>query len=121
MGGVMRGNIYFVRMPRQQIKEHSCEIGRRPVVVVSSNPGNRTSRVVMVCPITTKIKNISCNVNINWSTITVPMQVLCNQITTIPIEALGELVGILTETDMRNVNIGILKSLGIKLNYEEVK
>ena len=38
MGGVMRGNIYFVRMPRQQIKEHSCEIGRRPCVVYRATP-----------------------------------------------------------------------------------
>lgn len=119
---ITRGDIYFITMPSQNTKaKHSCEKGRRPGVVVSSNIGNKTGRVILCCPITTKIKELSCNVNIAWSADSRPSQVLCNHITAIPIEMLTKRCGGLTEEEMWAVNAALLKSLGIRVNYEEVK
>lgn len=118
----MRGNVYFVRMPEHKTSvKHSCEWGYRPVVVVSSDRGNSTNDIVMACPITTKIKHLSCNVDVDWTADGRPSQVLCNQIVTLPRLELRYYKGHLTEDDMRRVNIAMLISLGIKVNYEEIE
>lgn len=116
----MRGTIYFVTLPGYDDVIHSCEQGYRPVVVVSSEVGNRTNNIAMVCPITTKIKKLSCNVNIEWNVNGKQSQVLCNQIMTIPQAYLTRRVGKITPTEQRQVDIAMLISLGVKVNYEEV-
>lgn len=118
----MRGNIYFVKMPEHKtILNHSCESGYRPVVVVSSHAGNRTSDIVMVCPITTKIKRLSCNVDIGWSNNGKQSQVLCNQIITLPKSALLYKRGFVTLKEQKQIDIAMLISLGINVNYNEVQ
>lgn len=118
----MRGEIYFVKMPEHTTtSRHSCEWGYRPVVVVSSEIGNRTADIVMACPVTTRIKRLSCNVDINWSLDGRQSQVLCNQIVTLPKAELRFCRGRLTPDELRNVNNAMLISLGIRANYEEVK
>ena len=119
---MIRGNIYFINMPRYDTTaQHSCEQGHRPVVVVSSNAGNRTSSIAMVCPITTKNKQLSCNVDIGWNVNGGKSQVLCNQITTVPRAILTDCVGHLNKEEMCRIDIALLISLGIKVNYNEVK
>lgn len=118
----MRGTIYFVKMPEHKTAlPHSCERGYRPVVVVSSHAGNKTSDIAMVCPITTKIKNLSCNVNIEWSYDGRPSQVLCNQIVTIPKSELKYKRGFVTLDEQKRIDIAMCISLGINIDYEEVK
>ena len=118
----MRGTIYFVRMPEHKTTQaHSCERGYRPVVVVSSHAGNRTSDIAMVCPITTKIKELSCNVKIGWSMDGRPSQVLCNQIVTIPKSELVYRRGFVTLEEQKEIDIAMCISLGININYNEVK
>ena len=112
-----RGEIYFVRMPSAQ---GSCQQGLRPVVIVSSEAGCRTNGVVMVCPITTKQKPLSCNVTINWSVNGAQSQVLCNQITTVSQDTLQDYVGSVSTDEQRRISIAMLISLGIKTNYDEV-
>lgn len=117
----MRGNIYFVRMPDHRAQTHSCERGYRPVVVVSSHAGNRTSDIVMVCPITTKVKHLSCNVDIGWSMDTRQNQVLCNQIVTIPKSELMYPRGRISLEEQKKVDIALCISLGINIDYSEVR
>lgn len=118
----MRGAIYFVRMPDHRgIGKHSCEYGYRPVVVVSSHAGNKTSDIVMACPITTKIKDLSCNVKIGWSMDGRPSQVLCNQIVTIPKSECINRRGHVTLEEQKQIDIAMCISLGININYSEVK
>ena len=118
----MRGAIYFVKMPEHKtVQRHSCEQGYRPVVVVSSHVGNRTSDIVMVCPITTKIKELSCNVKIGWSMDGRPSQVLCNQIVTIPKSELVYRRGFVTLEEQKQIDIAMCISLGININNNEVK
>lgn len=118
----MRGAIYFMDMPEHSdICGHSCELGRRPVLVVSSNVGNRTNSVVMVCPMTTKIKQLSCNVSVGWTLDGRPSQVLCNQIVTVPKSKLGTRIGHITLEEQRKVDIAMCISLGINIDYNEVR
>lgn len=119
---VTRGNVYMVQMPIQNNDEpHSVEQGHRPVVVVSSEAGCRTSGIVMVCPITTKIKNLSCNVDTTWSLAGKQSQILCNQIVTMPKSELKVYKGYVPKEEMRKVNVAMLISLGIKVDYKEVR
>lgn len=118
---INKGDIFYITMPIHETdRPHSCEIGYRPCVVVSSNVGNRTGRVALVCPITTKIKKLSCNVDIQWTKDGRQSQVLCNHITAVPIEMLVKCEGRISTDELRNVNVGMLKSLGIRVNYDEV-
>lgn len=118
----MRGLIYFVKMPEHTTAaKHSCEWGYRPVVIVSSEVGNRTSNIVMACPITTRIKSLSCNVNISWNIDGRQSQVLCNQIITLPKSECKLCRGGLTAEEMCNVENAMLISLGMRTRYEEAK
>lgn len=121
MQKVYRGDIYFVRMPQQKTRVNSCQHGYRPVVVVTSRTGCKTSDIVMVCPITTKIKHMSCNVEIGWSLDGRPNQVLCNQIVTLPKAELGPLRGHITREEQKQIDIAMLISLGINVDYREVR
>jgi len=115
----VRGQIFWARLPQQtnQLK-HSVEWGYRPVVVVSSEKGNTTSSIVMIAPITTKIKPLSCNVNISWSATGQQSQVLCNQIMTMPKALMEHPRGQLTDDEMEQVNKAICISLGIGGIYD---
>ena len=118
---VSRGDVYMVQMPVQDNTiPHSVEQGYRPVVVVSSEVGCRTSGIVMVCPITIKIKKLSCNVDTSWTSNGRKSQILCNQIVTMPKAQMVNYKGFVPKEEMRNVNIAMLVSLGIKVNYQEV-
>ena len=114
-----RGDIFFVSLPNPFKSINSVERGRRPVVVVSSDIGCRTAPIVMVAPLTTKLKPLSCNVNIEWTCSYKPCQVLCNQLMTIPKASLDELdkVGSLTQEELNLVDDAILISLGIIKKY----
>jgi mRNA interferase MazF len=117
-----RGAIYFVKMPEHNTTEpHSCERGFRPVVIVSSRVGVKTSDIVMVCPITTKIKEKSCNVKIGWNLDGRPSQILCNQIVTVPKSELKYKSGYITLEEQKRVDIAMCISLGININYSEVR
>ena len=119
---INRGDVFFVQMPIQDNSvPHSVEQGYRPVVVVSSPAGCRTSGIVMVCPITTKIKKLSCNVDTSWTANGQPSQILCNQIVTMPKTQMTHYKGYIPAEEMRKVNIAMLISLGIKTNYEEIR
>lgn len=113
----MRGEIYFVELINQY--GGSVERGSRPVVVVSSEIGCRSASVVMVAPLTTKCKSLSCNVNVNWTCGWKPSQVLCNQLTTIPKTLLTECVGRLTPAEIDAVDDAILISLGLIKKYRK--
>lgn len=106
-----RGSIWYVNLPGF---DRSCvQRGFRPVVIVSSLAGNLSSDLVLVCPFTTKIKELSVNVSVKPITGDTPTQVLCSQITTVPKSALVNHVGDLDEIDMNKVDTGILIALGL--------
>lgn len=114
-----RGDIYFVELRNPYGYQNSIETKRRPVVIVSSDIGCRTAPIVMVAPLTTKFKHLSCNVPVRWTYYYRPSQVLCNQLMTIPVDEIKpeNFAGFLSEEELRAVNNGVLISLGIVQEY----
>lgn len=116
----MKGDIYEVDLQNPINNKDSRQAGRRPVIVVSSDIGNYSSSVVMVCPITTKRKPLSCNAEINWSTYGGKSTVLCNQIITMRKDQLQRYLGKVSYDDILRINTAMMISLGIKPNNNEV-
>lgn len=105
-----RGSIFYCKLPEiSNVQFHSVEKGFRPVVIVSSLIGILNSDIVMVCPLTTKHKNIGCNVNVGYGN----SQVLCNQIMTVPKRSLVNKMGMVSEEEILRIDTAILVSLGI--------
>ena len=75
----------------------------------------------MVCPITTKVKKLSCNVDIEWNVNGKQSQILCNQIITIPQAYLKTRVGRISLAEQRKVDVAMCISLGINIDYNEVR
>ena len=108
----LRGSVVWARLAGYE--RSSVQSGSRPVLVVSSLAGSITSDVIQVCPLTTKIKDLSVNVDVG----TLPgqdrqSQVLTNQITTIPRTYIGDYITSFDEITMQKVETGILTALGI--------
>ena len=106
-----RGSIWWASLP--QLQRSSVQGGYRPVVIVSSIAGCLSSDIVQICPITTRVKPLSININIHPINKGLPNQVLTNQIMTIPKNLLSKPSGFLSKEEMEQVEEGILLSLGI--------
>lgn len=113
-----KGSVYWANLPKY--RQSSVQSGTRPVVVVSSLKGNLNSDVVMIAPLTTKIKPLCINADIDFMVDNRPSQVLCNQIQTVPKSALFNYVGELSIKDIDEVEKCILISLGIAKPAVEV-
>ena len=106
-----KGDVFWATLPKYN--QSSVQSGTRPVVVVSSLKGNLNSDVVMICPLTTKIKPLCVNADIEFRLEDRPSQVLCNQIQTVPKSALFNYAGHMSYADIDKIEAGILISLGI--------
>lgn len=106
---IRRGELYWIGMGSSVGSEI---MAHRPGVIVSSNKGNETSKLVVVAYTTTKNK---------YGIINVPIQatgsksyVLCNQITMVDKSRILGYLGTLSEQEMREVDRGI--SVALELN-----
>lgn len=92
--------------------------GRRPVLIISSEIGNRTSGNVIVLPLTSRVKEHSCNVTLPMQcigfTLHKPTQVLCNHPRTESISSLIHKLGRITDASLADVEKALLLSVGIK-------
>lgn len=79
MINVKRGDIFLVDLP--DLHNH-IQSGLRPCVVVQNNMGNTYSSLVIVCPITTKVKNNQMT-HVKIKELCRPSIILCEQIITI--------------------------------------
>lgn len=107
-----RGDIYMATLPKSQ-QYSSVQYGYRPVLIVSSSVGNRTNDCVMICPLTTKDKQISVNVPISWSKDDRANFVLTNQIQTIAKTDIHNYVDTLSVDEIKKIERGLLQSLGM--------
>lgn len=112
-----RGAIFWAALPES--RNPSCvEKGYRPVVIVSSFLGSLSSEIVMVCPMTSKLKDMSVNVVVNWSSPKgAKSQVLCNQIMTLPKFMLQNPSGRVSPEELDEINNAIIIALGIAPSY----
>jgi mRNA-degrading endonuclease toxin of MazEF toxin-antitoxin module len=113
VNSITRGSIWWVNLTGYS--DSSVQSGFRPVVVISSTAGCKSSDIVSVCPLTTQIKPIAVNITLKSSITGKPQQVLTNQIVTVPKSALTNYVGRVDPGDMSKIELGVAISLGLHL------
>ena len=107
---VYRGDIFNVKR-NGNIVCGSEQDSERPAVIVSNNIGNEHSSIVEVVYLTTKEKNpLPTHVKIMCR---VPSTALCEQISNISKERLGEYVRSCTDEEMAAIDRALMVSLGI--------
>ena len=110
-----RGELYYI------LKDFSCgsEIAKgRPAIIISNDILNTKLHTVEVAFLTTRVKPISQAYTTTHAT-GVISTVVCDQITTIDKDRVGEYVGRCTPEEMQKVDKAILYSIGLeKYNTE---
>lgn len=108
---IQRGDIFFVDDYRYSTG--SEQYGARPAIVISNDECNRHSEVVEVVFCTTAYKRkLPTHVEV-YSTPRIST-VLCEQITSVSVERLGEYVGTCDDEEVQMIDSAILVSLGLK-------
>lgn len=112
-----KGDVFWATLPKYN--QSSVQSGTRPVVIVSSLKGNLSSDVVMIAPLTTRIKNLCVNADIEFKIDGRQSQVLCNQIQTVPKSVLFNYAGHMSWQDLERIEEAMLISLGISKAFTE--
>ncbi|PIQ86186.1 MAG: PemK family transcriptional regulator [Candidatus Omnitrophica bacterium CG11_big_fil_rev_8_21_14_0_20_45_26] len=111
---IKRGELYWVDLNPTKGSEQG---GRRPVLVIQNNIGNRLAPTTIVAPLTTKSfsKEYPTNVNLpkGVSGLKVNSTILTSQIRTIDKTRLSAKIGELPDSYMAKVNRAVKISLGL--------
>ncbi len=108
---IRRGDIYYV----ENHQSVGCEQrAGRPAVVVSNDMNNQHSTTVEIVYLTTQPKtNLPTHTAI--AGLRSPSITLCEQITTVSVERLGNYCGHVTDAEMEGIDAAMRISLGLKL------
>lgn len=108
--GPVRGDIYYIEY---YPTEGSEQRPGRPAVIVSNDKNNRYSSVVEVVYLTTQPKTaLPTHVQINttkWRS-----TVLCEQVSSLSVERLGDKLGHCSDEEMKAINDALMVSLDIR-------
>lgn len=106
---ILKGDIYYIeKYPTQGSEQQAA----RPAIVVSNNKCNDTSSVIEVVYLTTAPKNdLPTHVTIR-STGRLSTA-LCEQITSVSIDRLGNYIATVSEDEMMNLDVALMISLGL--------
>lgn len=109
---IKRGDIFYIQ--KGWATTGSEQYAGRPGIIVSNNENNRHSDTVEIVYCTTKIKAGLPTHTTVWST---PYEstVLCEQVTTVSVDRLGDYIGRCTEDEMREIDQCVMTSLGLEL------
>lgn len=108
-----RGEIYYIQSLFTQGSEQKAG---RPAIIVSNNKNNQYSEVVEVVYLTTKQKtDLPTHVTIR-STERESIA-LCEQIVSVSKGRIGDYKGCATDTEMANLDIALMISLGIETTH----
>lgn len=111
---VRRGEIYWLGLPPASGSEQA---GRRPVLIIQNDVGNRASPTTIVAAITSQPRRRRYPFHVSFtaqeSGLRLDGTVLCEQIMTVDQGRLGELTGSLTQDRMQEVDLALHYSLGL--------
>lgn len=107
---IKRGDIFYVH--KQAVVGCEQEAGR-PGIVVSNEANNRFSDTVEIVYLTTQPKKLGLPTHVSIDSAPRPSQALCEQVTTVSVERLGDYIGRLTRQEMIRVDIALLVSLDL--------
>lgn len=112
--GFRRGEIYFADLDPHYGSEQG---GKRPVIVIQNNTGNKFAPTVIVAAVTSKVSkkpNQPTHVLIEQNpAFSRPSVVLLEQIFTIDKERIQRLLGQTTPDEMHQINEALMNSLGL--------
>ena len=112
--GFRRGEIYFADLDPHYGSEQG---GKRPVIVIQNNTGNKFAPTVIVAAVTSKVSkkpNQPTHVLIEKNpAFSRPSVVLLEQIFTIDKERIQRLLGQTTPDDMYQINEALMNSLDL--------
>lgn len=109
---INRGDIFYI--DRFGIQTGSEQRSGRPGIIVSNKDNNQHSETVEVVYLTTAPKtDLPTHVKISSSTR--DSTALCEQITTVSVDKLGNFVGQCTKEEMFQIDLALVRSLGIKI------
>ena len=112
--GFRRGEIYFADLDPHYGSEQG---GKRPVIVIQNNTGNKFAPTVIVAAVTSKVSkkpNQPTHVLIDRNpAFSRPSMVLLEQIFTIDKERIQQLLGQTTPDEMYQINEALMNSLDL--------
>jgi mRNA interferase MazF len=112
---VRRGEIYWLQLP---VSIGSEEAGRRPVLIIQNDIGNRLSPTTIVTAITSQPRRRQYPFHVPFtakeSGLLLDGTVLCEQVQTIDQSRLGGLAGTLSRERMQEVDLALHRSLGLE-------
>lgn len=111
MENIRRGDIFYIH--KYPVIGSEQEAGR-PGIIVSNEANNRHSGTVEVVFLTTQAK-AELPTHVHIESAARPSTALCEQVTTVSIERLGDYGGRLTEREMTQVDIALLISLDLTM------
>lgn len=117
MNEVKRGDIYYIVNNYQE--EGSEQRAGRPAVVVSNDKGNQHSNVIEVVYLTTQPKT-DLPTHIDIKSANRPSIALCERISSVSKERLGNYIGTCTKYELEMLNAGMMISLGIDIPIQKV-
>lgn len=109
---VNRGDIFYI--DRFGLQTGSEQRAGRPGIIVSNKENNLHSETVEVVYLTTAPKT-DLPTHVNISSAARPSIALCEQITTVSTEKLGNFVGHCTKEEMFQIDLALIRSLGVKI------
>ena len=111
---IKRGQVYYIDSIYATGSEQRAG---RPGIIVSNDRNNANSRVVEVVYMTTQPKaDLPTHVFIR--SVGRGSTALCEQIASVSIERLGDYIGDVNSTEMQNLEIAMLVSLGIQMERQ---
>lgn len=114
---IFRGEVYLMEDTFVNKEKNSVQKGRRPIVVVSNNAGNRYGNTLIVAPVSSRIKTpLPTHMKIKLHRDSV---IMCEQLVTIPKSSLVHKLSELNKEQMRKLNRKLLIGVGIVDDWDE--
>jgi len=113
-----RGDIYWAELP--EIEGSQLQAGLRPVVLIANNAANENSPTFQCVPLTSRLKKESLPVHVILNTtncLKKTSMALVEQETSIDKHRLRSKIGTVSDFDMFNIDVAILKQHGINPFY----
>lgn len=111
-----RGEMFFIQKSSDYVECGSEIYSGRPAIIVSNQNLNAVSKTVEVVYLTTKEKYDS-HLHVKIQSIKSSVAI-CEQITTVAKERIGDYYGTCSEEEMRKIDIAMAKSLSLKIEAD---
>lgn len=117
---IKRGDIYYVERSQYAPSTGNEQWSGRPAIIVSNDKNNEFSQTVVVVYLTTKPK-VDLPTHIDIRSSTKPSVALCEQVTTVAFERIGNFIAHCTDQEMQMIDAALEISLDINCEPQVVE